>query len=191
MITGRRSDGRKDGHALSGVSLTCVCAVLALGLAGCAHKQVRVHIPVASPVDLETLSLPDDEIEPVPEPEVAPLQWPEPPRPSVRRRPPAPADANLPTQPVETPAPELSIGALSTGGDATPQSQQHARDLIGLVDRRIGSVPARAAGSLKEQVRQAKNYVDKAKQALNTGDTEGAINLANKAMQMMDELETR
>jgi hypothetical protein len=171
--------------------MPCVCAVLALGLAGCGHKQVRVHIPVASPVDLETLSIPDDEIEQVPQPDVAPLQWPEPAKPPVRRRPPAPADANVPSQPNETPAPELSIGALSTGGDATPQSQQQARDLIASVERRITGLPARVADRQRPQVRQSRDYLDKAKKALNTGDTDGAMNLANKAKVLMDELESR
>lgn len=192
MRTNRKSDERMGRHARRTGTLPCICVVLlALGLAGCSHKQVRAHIPIASPVDLETLSLPDDEITPVPEPDIAPLQWPEPPRPPVRHRPPAPADANVPSQPNETPAPELSIGALSTGGDATPQSQQQARDLIASVERRITGLPAQVADRQRPQVRQSKNYLDEAKKALNTGDTDGAMNLANKAKVLMDELESR
>jgi hypothetical protein len=45
--------------------------------------------------------------------------------------------------------------------------------------------------SERPQVRQVRNYLDQAKQALNTGDAEGAVNLANKARQLVDELERR
>jgi len=168
--------------------MPCVCALLTLVLAACSHKQVRAHIPVASPVDLETVMTLEDDIEPVPEPEVAPLQWPEPPRPPVRRRAPPHEDAGA-AQPNEPTAPELTIGMLSPGGEASAQSQQQARDLIGSVDRRVASLPARIANAQKPQVRKVRYYLDQAKQALNTGDADGAANLATKARVMVDELE--
>jgi hypothetical protein len=85
----------------------------------------------------------------------------------------------------------LAIGALTSGGDATPQSQQQARDLIASVDRRITTLPAKVADAQKPQLRQVRKFLDDAKQALNTGDTDGATNLANKAKVLMDELESR
>ena len=188
MRNDRRSRERVGGDTIRAGMLPSGCAVLALLLAGCSHKQVRAHIPVASPVDLEAVTMPDDEINPVPEPEIAPLQWPEPPRPPVRRRPPPREDAGA-IQPSEPNPPELTIGALTTGGDATPQSQQQARDLIAWTERRIISLPGRIANSQRSQLRQARNYLDESKKALNTGDTDGAMNLANKAKLLMDELE--
>jgi hypothetical protein len=153
---------------------------------------VKVHIPVPYPVDLQiSPSTEQGEIEPVPEPEIAPLQWPEQPRPPVRRRPPQPSEAGVPNQPGTDTTPELNIGALTTGGDTSPQSQQHARDLIGSVDRRIASLPARIAGQQRGELRQARNLLEQAKQALNTGDAEGAITVADKARQIMDEVERR
>ena len=101
------------------------------------------------------------------------------------------AKAGVPTQPGTEAVPELNIGALTTGGDSSPQSQQQARDLIGSVDRRIASLPARIAGRERGELRQARNLLEQAKQALNTGDTEGAITVADKARQIMDELERR
>jgi hypothetical protein len=170
-----------------------MCAFLIVGLAGCGHKQIRAHIPVALPVDLETLATADGDLDPIPQPELAPLQWPEPPRPPVRRRvPPRPEDAGGTAQPTsDAGPPELAIGTLSSGGDASPQSQQQARDLIGYIDRRISELPPRVANAEKPQVRQVRNFLDQAKQALNTGDADGAINLANKAKVMMDEMERR
>jgi hypothetical protein len=192
VSTHRTSGERMERALLTAGRLTAVCALLLFGLAGCAHKQVRVHIPVAYPVDLEAMSSTEEgDIEPVPEPEIAPLQWPEPPRPPVRRRPPTPSEAEAPNQPGSEPAPELAIGPLTTGGDSSPQSQQQARDLIGSVDHRIASLPARVADQERGQIRRVRNFLEQAKQALNTGDAEGAINVANKAKQIMDEVERR
>jgi len=141
-------------------------------------------------VDLETATQPDDEIEPVPEPDIAPLQWPEPPRPPVRRRVPPREDVGG-AQPSEPAPPEVTIGMLSPGGEATAQSQQQARDLIASTERRIIALPPRVASSQRSEVRQARDFLDKSKKALNTGDADGAMNLANKARLLMDELERR
>ena len=187
-----RTSGERMSNAITAGKLPVVCTFLLFGLAGCMHKPLKVHIPVATPVDLERVaSTEDDDLEPVPEPEIAPLQWPEPPRPPVRRRPSPPNEAGNPVQPGNESPPELNIGTLTTGGDASPQSLQQARDLIASVDRRSTSLPSHVANAQKPQLRQVRNYLDQAKQALNTGDAEGAVNLANKARQLMDELERR
>ena len=192
MNADRTSGERMRGNTIAAGNLAAVCSFLIFGLAGCMHKPLKVHIPVATPVDLQgVISTEDGDLEPVPEPEVAPLQWPEPPRPPVRRRPTPPNEAGTPAQPGNEPAPELNIGTLTTGGDASPQSLQQARDLIASVDRRTTSLPPHIANAQKPQLRQVRNYLDQAKQALNTGDAEGAVNLANKARQLIDELERR
>ena len=191
MSTDRTSGERIESRVKSAGKMPVLCALFVVGLAGCAHKAVKFRIPVAYPVDIEnTSSTTHGEIEPVPPPEVAPLQWPEPPRPPVRRKPPAPADASVP-QPGNEPAPELNIGTLTTGGSASQQSLQEARDLIASVDKRSMSLPSRILNAERSQLRQVRNYLDQAKQALNTGDAEGAVNLANKARQLVDELERR
>ena len=189
MRSGRKPDERMGSRVSRAGVLGCVLLPLALG--GCGHKQLKAHLPVMSPVDLEAVAVPDTAIETIPEPDLVPLPWPEAPRPPVRRRPPPREDAATPAQPgVEPPpAPELSIGALTTGGDSTPQSQQQARDLIASIDRRVASISARSAA--RPQMRQAKNFLDQSKKALNSGDADGAINLANKARVLMDELEQR
>lgn len=190
MKNGREFDERGSrGKAWLGRSMPGACAVVTLLLAGCSHKQIRAHIPVPLPVALDVGEQPQSEIEPVPEPEVGPFQWPEPPRPPVRRKPPPREDAGgvPPTEPATQP--ELSIGMLSPGGEASAQSQQQARDLIASTERRITSLPQRLANTQRSQVRQARNYLDESKKALNTGDAGGAMNLATKAKLLMDELE--
>ena len=192
MNADRTSGERMRRTSVAAGKLPAVCAFLIFGLAGCAHKPLKVHIPVATPVDLEKVaSMEDGDLEEVPEPDVAPLQWPEPPKPPARRRPAAPTEAGGPTQPGNEQPPELNIGTLTTGGDASQQSLQQARDLIASVDRRATALPSHVANAQKPQLRQARNYLEQAKQALNTGDAEGAVNLANKARQLMDELERR
>jgi hypothetical protein len=185
--SGRKPDDRMGSRVSRAGVLLCV--LLSLGLAGCGPKRVKVHLPVLAPADLEAVNEPDTQLDSVPEPDILPVPWPEPPRPPVRRRPPPRDDAASPAQPGnEPPAPaELSIGPLSTGGDSTPQSQQQARDAIASVDRRMVSAPSKNAG--KPQMRQVRNFLDEAKKALNSGDADGAINLANKARVLMDELE--
>lgn len=193
MNADRTSGERMSSTTITAGKLPAVCAFLIFGLAGCAHKPLKVHIPVATPVDLEKVApMEDGDLEQVPEPDVAPLQWPEPPKPPVRRRPAAPTEAGGPAQPGnEQQPPELNIGTLTTGGDASQQSLQQARDLIGSVDKRIASVPARVTGQQRGELRQARNLLEQARQALNTGDAEGAMTVADKARQIMDEVERR
>jgi hypothetical protein len=85
----------------------------------------------------------------------------------------------------------LAIGSLSTGGDAAPQSQQQAHDLIASILKRIAALPAKTADAQKKQVRQIHNFIDQAQRALNSGDAEGAKNLATKANLLMDDLEKK
>jgi ABC-type Fe3+-hydroxamate transport system substrate-binding protein len=85
----------------------------------------------------------------------------------------------------------LAIGTLSTGGDASPQSQQQAQDLIASILKRIAALPAKTADAQKKQIRQIKTFILQAQKALNSGDAEGAKNLATKAKLLMDDLEKK
>ena len=173
--------------------------VLAMGLAGCHRKTLRQVLPqgVLAPVDLETpdASDPAPEIATLPPPEFGlPSPAPPPPRPVARRRPAAPKEESRP--PVQI-ASEVSPAALaiekslSTGGEAAPQSQQQARDLIVSIQKRIAALPPKTADSQKKQIRQVNNFLDQALKALKAGDAEGANNLATKAKLLMDDLEKK
>jgi hypothetical protein len=63
--------------------------------------------------------------------------------------------------------------------------------MISSILKSLAALPARIADAQKRQVRQVRHFLDQAQQALNTGDTEGAKNLATKAHLLMDDLEKR
>jgi hypothetical protein len=174
-----------------------LCLVLAGGLTGCHHKNLRSALPhgVLAPVDLEQLPPPDSPpmIAEAPAPELKlPLPIAPPPRPIPRKRTPTPKEETQPPTQVASAAPaELAIGDLSTGGDAAPQSQQQARDLIDSIVKRIAALSKKTVDGQKKQLNQVKHFLDQAKQALNTGDADGAMNLATKAKVMMDDLEKK
>lgn len=170
--------------------------LLAFGLAGCRHKHLRQVLPqgVLAPVDLETVDDQDSlpEIATLPMPDL-PLTPPPPPRPVTRRRPAASKEEPQPPVQVASAADPatLAIGALTTGGDAAPQSQQQAQDMIASIVKRIAALPAKIADVQKKQIRQIHNFLDQAQKALNSGDAEGASNLATKAKLLMDDLEKK
>jgi hypothetical protein len=175
-----------------------LCLVLAGGLSGCHHKNVRSALPhgVLAPVELEEPETPANPpmIAEVPAPELAPLPTAPPPRPTPRRRPAAPKEEpqQPPAQVASAAAPaDFAIGDLSTGGDAAPQSQQQARDLIASIVKRIAALPKKTLDGKKKQLSEVKRFLDQAEKSLNTGDADGAMNLATKAKLLMDDLEKK
>jgi hypothetical protein len=169
--------------------------LLATGLAGCRHKIAAFTIPhgAQAPVALEEPQLPDPPptIASLPVPELGPISPPAP-TPAPRRRPtPAPKEEQPPTQVAEAAPAELAIGTLSSGGDLAPQIQQQAQDMISSILKRIAALSTKTADAEKRQIRQVRHFLDQAQQALNTGDTEGAKNLATKAGLLMDDLEKK
>jgi hypothetical protein len=128
----------------------------------------------------------------LPAPELAPPSPPLPPKPAPRRRPAPKEEPQSPIQVASASEPAASaIGTLSTGGDAAPQSQQQAQDLIVSIQKQIEALPANIANAQKKQIRQIANFIDQAKRALNSGDAEGARNLATKAKLLLDDLEKK
>jgi hypothetical protein len=153
-------------------------------------------LPLASlaPIELEAAIDPDSlpMIETVPLPELGPLPPPPPAKPVPKKTPATKEEAQPTVQPATAPeSAALAIGVLSIGGDAAPQSQQTARDLIAAITKRIAALPSKIADARKNQVRQVKHFLDQAQQALNSGDAEGAMNLATKAKLLMDDLEKK
>jgi hypothetical protein len=170
--------------------------VLVAGLAGCHHKPAVLALPrgVLAPIDLEDIPLPESlpEIAELPPPELGPPSPPPPPKPVPRRRPAPKEEPQPPVQVAAAPEPAtLAIGSLSTGGDAAPQSQQEARDLISSILKRIAALPGNTANAQKQQIKQIHNFLDQAQKALTSGDAEGARNLATKARVLMDDLEKK
>jgi hypothetical protein len=181
--------------ARAGLALL-LSALFVGGLGGCHRRVLRPVLPLGSlaPIELEAATDPDSlpMVETVPLPELGPLPPPPPAKPVPKKTPATKEEAQPPVQAATAPeSAALAIGVLSIGGDAAPQGQQTARDLIAAITKRIAALPSKIADARKEQVRQVKHFLDQAQQALNSGDADGAMNLATKAKLLMDDLEKK
>ena len=179
------------------VRIPALSLALVFSLAGCRHKPTAFVIPSGAhaPVALETIPPPESPamIATLPPPELEPpLPPPPPPKPAPKKRPAPKEEPQAPVQVASAAEPAASaIGALSTGGDAAPQSQQQAQDLIQLILKEIAGLPANITDAQKKQIRQIRNFIDQAQKALTSGDAEGARNLATKAKLLLDDLEKK
>lgn len=176
---------------------------LMLGIEGCRHKVQLAPLPaIQAPVAL--LEIPRSANQPLLE--VAPVRMPPTPiaaaatRPSRERRrngqKPSPlVPANTPpVTPAQSadvgPSPETTaIGALTAGGEASPQTRQDAASLISTVEKRLNALPAQSSEDMKAQASKARNFWRDAQEALKSGDAEGAMTLATKAKLLLDDME--
>jgi hypothetical protein len=168
-----------------------LCLVLAIWLTGCRHKAVRAALPIVLlPVDLQDSEPldPGPMIAEIPSPDLGLPEPPTPPKPAPRRR---PAPKEEPPVQVASGGAALAIGDLTSGSEIMPQSQQQARDLIASILKRIGALPAKTINEQKKELRDVHRFVEQAQQALTSGDSDGAINLATKARVLMDDLEKK
>ena len=101
--------------------------------------------------------------------------------------PPEPAQVASAAPPVS--AEETAIGALTAGGEASPQTKQEAADLIASIEKRLNALPAQKTDDQKAQVSKVKNFLKDSQEALKSGDAEGAKTLATKAKLLLDDLE--
>jgi hypothetical protein len=174
--------------------------LFAVTLAGCRHRiQWTPPSPMTAPVELDTQ--PEQKgalIASVPQPvyELPPAPadlWRAPRRRAAPSREnssaPAPASSGEASEPAEDAA--LAIGSLSSGGDSTPQTEQQARDLLASIQKRIAGLSRSVAAQQRRSLRQVSSFVKRAQQALDSGDAEGAVNLATKARLLMDDIEKK
>src|SRR6201999_3248778 len=166
-----------------------------VGLGGCRHKPQLAPLPPAMPpVALEEIPEPDN----LPIVEAAQVKLPPVPvatnaKPKRERKKPAPK-VPAPEPPVQVaaavpPPEETAIGALTAGGEASPQTKQDAADLIASSEKRLNALSAQKAEEEKAQVSKVKNFLKDAQEALKSGDAEGAKTLATKAKLLLDDLE--
>jgi hypothetical protein len=168
--------------------------VLPLFLSGCFLKQ---HKQVVAMLPLPASNLPKPEVTHPDFPEMAiaiPLESLEtepdsdiPARPPVRHHKPP----DKPTQVAENPAPPESpgvsaIGQLSSG---EPSTTYHASiELISATERGLKGINRPLSDQEKKTASQIKAYLKQARQALNSGDVDGASTLAAKAQVLLREL---
>jgi hypothetical protein len=174
-------------------SLPVLALILCAGAVGCRHKAPPYAIPLGALVPVELAEPPADEdqasIETLPLPDLDPIPSTPPVPPVQRRRPAASKEEAQPVAPADTAPAELAIGSLSTGIGVTPQIQQQAQEMISSLVRRITLLSSRMAEQRRVELDRVRNFLKQAQQALNTGDTDGAKNLATKARLLMDDLE--
>lgn len=191
----------KAGAVSRTVLWSAASGLLALGLGGCHHRRVALRPlpPISQPVELVQLPLPYPP--PLVEPEqvdlsdVPMLSGPFPRR--ERRRRPQPVANNSTSTPApveETPSSSTStedaaIGSLSLGGDASPQAQREAEELIASIEHRLDSLPSRRLTTDRAQISRIRNFRKKAQEALHSGDVAGAKTLATKARLLLDDLQ--
>jgi ribosomal protein S20 len=173
---------------------TLLCFGMMVGLGGCRHKpQLAPLPPVMSPVALEEIPEPENlPMVETPQIKLPPVPFATNAKPKRERKKPAPKV--MPEPPVQvaavTPSPEeTAIGALTAGGEASPQTKQEAAELITSSEKRLNGLSAQKAEEEKAQVSKVKNFLKDAQEALKSGDAEGAKTLATKAKLLLDDLE--
>lgn len=98
--------------------------------------------------------------------------------------------AAAPEEAAPEPMPDtVAIGELTAGGAADPQAQQEDANLIASIEKRLNALPARTVRRQRTQINKVRNFWQQAREALNSGDVEGAKTLGTKAKLLLDDLE--
>ena len=174
--------------------------VLAMCVAatGCRHRQP----PFVAPVSLPPLApVPVDKApETATAPLVAPVPLPTVPVTNVKlpkkvkkpkKKPAVPAAAPAAVQVAGAGAPvpaESVVGALSAGGQDSPERHKQAADLLAALKKRLAGLSSDVAERQKTQVNRVRYFWDEANKALEAGDADGAWTLATKARVLLDEV---
>lgn len=173
------------------------CFAICIILGGCRHRQAAPNLPAVlkapdaqppTPDSPAMQSPPPDSVSTSPQIKVTQTK---PKRSSNKKTaakpttdPAAPAAATPPGDGAGT---ESSIGALTAGGDATPKTQQDAAGLIVACEQRLHD-SSQNTPEQRASLRKVEFFIKQAKQALGTGDAEGAMTLATKAKLLLDDL---
>jgi hypothetical protein len=192
------------GDKMRRAMVALLCAGLSVGLSGCFHKKAQAIVlpqnqaPVA--LDTPSLSVNEPMVESTPLPSTPVPIAAAAAKPRRERRKPATKAAATSATPPPTPPPAQvaaaeglpegsSIGALTAGGDSSPQLRQEAIDLIASNDRRLKALPADVVNFQKPQISKIRNFQRQAQEALDSGDAEGAKTLATKAKLLLYDLD--
>jgi hypothetical protein len=194
----RKTAEQLSGRGLRGVSLG-FALFFPLVLSGC-HKKTQVVVLPQSQAPA-TLATPPDpsspaliEAPPVNVPPTPTAAAASQPRRQPRRPAPKPAapPAPVPTQVASAEGVgegSSAIGALTAGGDASPQVMQEVTDLIASNDKRLKALPAKTVKAQQAQLSKINNFQRQAQEALRSGDATGAKTLATKALLLLNDLD--
>lgn len=176
--------------------LSCVALLLPLMLTACMHKpQQAASQPLAPPIADNPPQKPTPTPTDLPPPVVSvPNQTPpantaevktpdQPLKPKVRHKKPA----NRDTEQASNGAPEVSaIGQLSPGDP--PDVQDQTKSSIDSTERALNAITRKLNDQETKTAAQIREFIKQAKDALATGDVDGAHTLALKAKVLLDEI---
>jgi len=173
--------------------------LLPLVLCACAHNPTQTQIQAMAPPIEEAPPPPDIAPSTLPQPTldvpktkqpvaVAPEPVKVPPkhhRPSVKTA----AQAPAPTQTAEAapPAEESAMGKFETP-DASPDKKKEAEASITEIERGLNTLGRQLNSAESKTSTQIREYLKQARQALSTGDIDGASTLTKKAKTLLGEL---
>jgi outer membrane biosynthesis protein TonB len=167
--------------------------LLLLLLTGCVHKtQVAQNQPLAPPIEDTPPPKPEPAPTNLPPPEVTiPMQTqpqeitppPEPVRKPARHKKPA----NTNTQIASNGTPAVSaIGTLSAGDP--PNMRQQTDDSIASTEKSLNGITRKLSDQEQKTAAQIREFLKQARDALTSGDVDGAHTLALKAKVLLEEL---
>jgi hypothetical protein len=175
------------------LSARCAAFLLPLLLAGCFHKASQQQVKLAPPIE-----------DTPPKPVTAPANLPPPvitppadttkpadttaeqqpaPKPPPRHR--KPANKNTQVAAVEPPS-VSAVGQLSTG-DAT-EARKQTVDAIASIEHGLNGVTRELSDQEQKTAAQIREFLKQAREALTSGDVEGAQTLTLKAKVLLGEL---
>jgi hypothetical protein len=161
-------------------------------LAGCTHKnQVAQNQPLAPPivdtppkVEPSPTNLPPPVIsEPEQPAPAAPTPPPEPVKKPVKHKKPAPTNT---TQQASNGTEVPAIGQLTTADP--PNVRQQTDATIESTEKGLNSINRQLSDQEQKTAAQIREFLKQAKEALTSGDVDGAKNLATKAKVLLEEL---
>ena len=183
----------------------CLLAIVPL-LQGCDQKVKAaqsqplappiVDTPPEKPLTVSTADLPPPVVgnaQPVtPPPATAAVKPPEQPKKMPRhpKKPAAqPADGTQETAKATPPGSQPSVSAIGElSGGASGDLRSQTEDTINTVEKGVNGINRTLSDAETKTVSQIHEFLKEARQALSTGDTDGAHTLANKAKVLLSEL---
>ena len=165
--------------------------LLFLLLTGCIHlhkTQVAQNQPLAPPIEEAGPPKPEPAI--LPPPDVTIADQPQPqitPPPEPVKKPPHHKKPPATTQVASNGVPASSIiGALSTGDP--PNKRQQTDASIQSTEKSLNGITRKLNDQEQKTVAQIREFLKQARDALTSGDVDGAYTLADKAKVLLDEL---
>ncbi len=161
-------------------------------LTGCIHKtQVAQNLPLPPPAEDTPPPKPEPTLTNLPPPEVTIPVQPQPqitPPPEPVKKPPKhkkPANTN--PQVASNEPPVVSAAGTLSAGDP-PSVRQQADASIEATEKSLNSITRKLDNQEQKTATQIREYLKEAREALTSGDADGARNLAAKAKTLLDEL---